>query len=158
MNTKFKKFVTALLILFLFNCASRNSLKVSAPEAEYLQLAVRILQNYREIITQIKNPIIEVSENYSLLMDKNLRLKISIYLKALQSNGKNLREITDVPVRCLDIHKDLLETAQYLDRFADFIAQAFEETDVINFSQAINNLTYAPAPIQRAVKRINELK
>ena len=91
-------------------------------------------------------------------MDKNLRLKISIYLKALQSNGKNLREITDVPVRCLDIHKDLLETAQYLDRFADFIAQAFEETDVINFSQAINNLTYAPAPIQRAVKRINELK
>ena len=162
MNTKFKKFATALSIalsiLFLFNCASRNTLKVNAPEAEYLQLALRIIQNYKEIIEQIENPIIAVSENYSLLMDKNLKLKISIYLRALQSNGKNLREITNIPARCLDIHKDLLETAQYLDRFAELIAQAFEETDVINFSQAINSLTLAPAPIQRVVKKINELK
>lgn len=162
MNTKFKKFAPALSIalsiLFLFNCASRNALKISPSEAEYLKFVVGICENYRDVVGQIVDPLSKVEENYSLLMDKNLKLKVTIYLKAIQSNGENFRNITNIPTRCLGIHGDLQKVNQYLDNFAELMVQAFDGTDVSKFKQAVSNLLSVVDPLGSATKKIKELK
>lgn len=136
--------------------ATTTPIAESLLEDAYTSALTPIMANYASSMNTFGEQMTAASNNPSLALDKQWRLRTATVLASWKLLGNQLRELQP-PARFTDIHKELLTAATHYDKASDLVAAGIDQLSADLIKQGTNEMQLGLAAINRATAMTKNL-
>jgi hypothetical protein len=135
---------------------SRPAVELNAAETEYALETAKIAIYYADALDALSRLLSDAGNDPRLTFDNEWQLNVGLKLAVIKLSGSVLRDL-EPPRRFSDVHQDLLEGADHLDKAVDLLATGIDNHDASQVYQAGQEMLLGKRAVDRGKSKLEAL-